>query len=102
MNTLSFVFRLVAGTIELGVWCTKDSITCLVGYNDLDWVGDVDDRKNISGGVTSYEITWFHVLVRSKTVCYYPQQNLSTLQLQVVVYNFCGSNKCLMIMTCNL
>lgn len=53
VNTLSFVFRYVSGTIELGVWCTKDTITCLVGYNDLDWVGDVDDRKNISRGVTS-------------------------------------------------
>ena len=37
------------GTLEYGLWYSKDSNDCLVGYLDADWAGSVDDGKITSG-----------------------------------------------------
>ena len=41
------VFRYLKGTINFGLMYSDDS--CVLGYSDADWAGDVDDRKSTSG-----------------------------------------------------
>ena len=44
------IIRYVNGTPNYGLWYSKDSNACIVGYLDADWAGSVDDRKSTSGG----------------------------------------------------
>ncbi|CAM8947906.1 unnamed protein product [Rhodiola kirilowii] len=44
------IIRYVCGTADYGLWYTKDSSSCLVGYCDADWAGNAEDRKSTSGG----------------------------------------------------
>ena len=41
------VLRYLKGTINFGLMYSDDS--CVLGYSDADWAGDVDDRKSTSG-----------------------------------------------------
>ena len=43
------IIHYINGTLEYGLWYSKDSNDCLVGYLDADWAGSVDDRKITSG-----------------------------------------------------
>ncbi|XP_062202016.1 secreted RxLR effector protein 161-like [Phragmites australis] len=59
------ILRYVAGTKTLGVLYTvrkKKSVwPCLLGYNDSDMAGDIDDRKSTFGMIfflDSNPITW--------------------------------------------
>ncbi|XP_065635527.1 secreted RxLR effector protein 161-like [Quercus suber] len=50
---LTVVKRIICyinSTPEYGLWYSKDSNDCLVGYLDANWVGSVDDRKSTSDG----------------------------------------------------
>ena len=44
------IIQYINGTPDYGLWYSKDSNACLVGYSDADWAGSVDDRKSTSGG----------------------------------------------------
>ncbi|KAG9446382.1 hypothetical protein H6P81_012510 [Aristolochia fimbriata] len=44
------ILRYVKGTVNWGLWFSRDSNTILAGYSDADWAGNVDDRKSTSGG----------------------------------------------------
>ncbi|CAM8953821.1 unnamed protein product [Rhodiola kirilowii] len=44
------IIKYVCGTAKYGLWYTKDTNSCLVGYCDADWAGNADDRKSTSGG----------------------------------------------------
>ena len=44
------IIRYVNGTPDYGLWYSKDSNACLVGYSNVDWARSVDDRKSTSGG----------------------------------------------------
>ncbi|XP_019093319.1 PREDICTED: uncharacterized protein LOC109129512 [Camelina sativa] len=44
------IIKYIKGTIELGIYYTKDTTTSLIGYCDADWAGSVDDRRSTSGG----------------------------------------------------
>ncbi|KAI3462422.1 hypothetical protein Pfo_019085 [Paulownia fortunei] len=51
----------VNGSSNYGIWYSKDTNSNLAGYCDADWTGDVDDRKNTSGGcffLGNNLITW--------------------------------------------
>ena len=43
------ILRYVAGTLGYGLWYTHTPENTLTGYNDSDFVGSLDDRKNTSG-----------------------------------------------------
>jgi hypothetical protein len=50
MAVMKHLLRYVAGTIDYGLAYTRgDAEFQLVGYNDNDMAGDVDDRKSTSG-----------------------------------------------------
>ena len=58
LTAVKRIIRYINETPNYGLWYSKDSNACLVGYSDADWVGSVDDRKSTSGG------------------CFYPGNNL--------------------------
>ncbi|CAM8962861.1 unnamed protein product [Rhodiola kirilowii] len=44
------IIRYVCGIADYGLWYTKDTNSCLVGYCDADWSGNAEDCKSTSGG----------------------------------------------------
>ena len=50
MIALKRIIKYVKTTAEFGVWYSKDTNDVLTGYFDVDWAGNVDDRKSTSGG----------------------------------------------------
>lgn len=44
------IIKYVNGTSNFGLFYSKYSNVSLVGYFDVDWVGNVDDRKNTTWG----------------------------------------------------
>ncbi|XP_073271383.1 uncharacterized protein [Primulina huaijiensis] len=50
LKAVKRILRYIAGTIELGLWYTRETNSNLVGFSDADWAGDLDDRKSTSGG----------------------------------------------------
>ena len=44
------ILKYISGTIDYGIWMSKDTNTANVGFSDADWAGCVDDRKSTSGG----------------------------------------------------
>ncbi|CAM8971629.1 unnamed protein product [Rhodiola kirilowii] len=56
------IIRYVCGTADYGLWYTKDTNSCLVGYCDADWAGNAEDRKSTSGGcffLGNNLVSWF-------------------------------------------
>ena len=51
MITLKRIIKYVKSTTNFGVWYSKDTNDVLIGYSDVDWAGNVDDRKSTSGGL---------------------------------------------------
>ena len=50
MIALKRIIKYVKTTAEFGVWYSKDTNDVLTGYFDVDWAGNVDDRKSTLGG----------------------------------------------------
>ncbi|CAM8937455.1 unnamed protein product [Rhodiola kirilowii] len=56
------IIRYVCGTADYGLWNTKDTNSCLVGYCNADWAGNAKDRKSTSGGcffLGNNLVSWF-------------------------------------------
>ena len=49
MIALQRIIKYVKATANFGVWYSKDTNDVLAGYFDVDWAGNVDDRKSTSG-----------------------------------------------------
>ncbi|CAM8953839.1 unnamed protein product [Rhodiola kirilowii] len=43
------IIKYVCGTVDHGLWYTKDTNSCLVRYCEADWEGNAEDRKSTSG-----------------------------------------------------
>ena len=44
------IFKYLKGTSDYGIWYDRLSDFTLCAYNDVDWAGNMDDRKSTSGG----------------------------------------------------
>ncbi|CAM8878671.1 unnamed protein product [Rhodiola kirilowii] len=56
------IIKYVSGTADYGMWYTRDTSGCIVGYSDADWAGNIEDRKSTSGGcffVGNNLVSWF-------------------------------------------
>ncbi|CAM8975301.1 unnamed protein product [Rhodiola kirilowii] len=56
------IIKYVCGTVDFGIWYTKDTNPHLVGYCDADWAGNAKDRKSTSGGcffLGNNLVSWF-------------------------------------------
>ncbi|XP_073056985.1 secreted RxLR effector protein 161-like [Primulina eburnea] len=50
LKAVKRILRYISGTVDLGLWYTKETNTNLVGFSDADWAGNLDDRKSTTGG----------------------------------------------------
>ncbi|XP_022895213.1 uncharacterized protein LOC111409392 [Olea europaea var. sylvestris] len=50
LSSVKRIIRYVSGTVDLGIFYSRNSNLDLVGYSDVDWAGNADDRKNTTGG----------------------------------------------------
>ncbi|XP_073281948.1 secreted RxLR effector protein 161-like [Primulina huaijiensis] len=50
LKAVKRILRYIAGTVDLGLWYTKETNTNLVGFSDADWAGNLDNRKSTTGG----------------------------------------------------
>lgn len=48
--TVKRIFKYLKGTPNFGLWYDRSSDFTLCAYTDVDWVGNMDDRKSTSGG----------------------------------------------------
>ncbi|CAM8982110.1 unnamed protein product [Rhodiola kirilowii] len=56
------IIKYVSGTADYGLWYTRDTSGCIVGYSDADWAGNIEDRKSTSGGcffIGNNLVSWF-------------------------------------------
>ncbi|CAM8983219.1 unnamed protein product [Rhodiola kirilowii] len=56
------IIRYVCRTADYGLWYTKDTNLCLIGYCNADWAGNAEDRKSTSGGcffLGNNLVSWF-------------------------------------------
>ncbi|CAM8885294.1 unnamed protein product [Rhodiola kirilowii] len=56
------IIKYVCGTVDFGIWYTKDTNPHLVGYCDAGWAGNAEDRKSTSGGcffLGNNLVSWF-------------------------------------------
>ncbi|KAJ4820740.1 polyprotein [Rhynchospora pubera] len=61
MGAAKRILRYIAGTTSYGLWYNAVDGSCLTGYSDSDWAGDIDDRKSTTGQIFFYGtsiITW--------------------------------------------
>ena len=50
LTVVKQIIRYINGTLDYGLWYSKDFNACLAGYSNADWAGSVDDRKSTSSG----------------------------------------------------
>ena len=48
--TVKRIIHYVSGTLDFGLWYSRDTNVNLAGFSDADWVDNADDRKSTSGG----------------------------------------------------
>ena len=61
MITLKRIIKYVKSTTNFGVWYSKDTNDVLIGYSDVDWAGNANDRKSTLGGcfyVVNNLVSW--------------------------------------------
>ncbi|XP_075479001.1 secreted RxLR effector protein 161-like [Primulina tabacum] len=50
LKAVKRILRYISGTVDLGLWYTKETNTNLVGFSDAEWARNLDDRKSTTGG----------------------------------------------------
>ncbi|CAM8890311.1 unnamed protein product [Rhodiola kirilowii] len=78
------IIKYVCGTIDFGIWYTKDTNPYLVGYCNADWAGNAEDRKSTSGGcffLGNNLVSWFTKKQNSIS--------LSTIEAEYIVVGSC-------------
>ena len=50
VSAVKRILKYISGTIDYGIWMSKDTNTVIVGFSDADWIECVDDRKSTSSG----------------------------------------------------
>ena len=74
----------INGTLDYGLWYLYDSSFMIAGYSNVDWAGNVEDRKATSGAcffIGDYLVAWL-----SK------RQNIVSLSITEIEYIAVGSD----------
>lgn len=83
IHSVKRIMKYVSGTVDFGIWLSKDTNTTLVGYSDADWAGCADDRKSTTGGC---------FFIGSNLVAWHNKKQTSTsLSTTEAEYIFAGS-----------
>ncbi|GAA0151322.1 transmembrane signal receptor [Lithospermum erythrorhizon] len=73
LNQVKRIIKYVNGTVEYGFLYTFDTKSTLVGFYDVDWAGNAEDRKRTFGGcffVGNNLVSRYHAEDRKSTVEY--------------------------------
>ena len=89
MYTLKRIIKYVKTTTDFGVWYSKDTNDVSVGYSDVDWARNADNRKALREG----GVIFMCVIILSL----YPLQKLSTSLPVAIAPNFYGCKNSSMI-----
>ncbi|KAK6149485.1 hypothetical protein DH2020_017010 [Rehmannia glutinosa] len=84
MSAVKRIFRYLKGTIQYGLFYPKNENFSLKGYSDLDYAGNIDDRKSTSGScqfLGDCLVSWFS----KKQNCV----SLSTAEAEYISAAFC-------------
>ncbi|GAA0153469.1 hypothetical protein LIER_37683 [Lithospermum erythrorhizon] len=87
LNLVKRILKYIQGTFNHDLLYTFDSNNSLVGYCDVDWQGNTEDKRVPLEIVSSWVITLFHGLAKSKIMCLCLLLKLSILLLEVVAPN---------------
>ena len=60
LTVVKLIICYINGTFDYGIWYSRDSNECLVGYLDADWAGCMMIGKALLVVVSILEITWSH------------------------------------------
>lgn len=74
------IIRYVSGFIDLRIWYSTNKNSYLVGFSDVDWAGDTNDRKSTSRGRFFVGNNVVSCIARNKIVFPCPLLNLNTLR----------------------
>ncbi|CAM8968949.1 unnamed protein product [Rhodiola kirilowii] len=80
------IIKYIYGTIDYGLWYTKETNSCLVGYCDADWTGNAEDRKSTSEGcffLGNNPVSWFSKKQNSIS--------LSTAEVEYIIAGSCST-----------
>nr|GFD26519.1 uncharacterized mitochondrial protein AtMg00810-like [Tanacetum cinerariifolium] len=84
VSAVKRIFRYLNGTINLGLWFSKDSVFDLTAYSDADHAGSHLDRKSTSGSVQ---------FLGDKLVCWSSKKqkcvSISTAESEYVMVSGC-------------
>ncbi|CAM8990757.1 unnamed protein product [Rhodiola kirilowii] len=60
------IIKYVSGTADYGLWYTRDTSGCIVGYSDADWAGNVEDRKTeyMAAGSCYAQMLWMKQMLK--------------------------------------
>ena len=84
LTTVKQIIRYINGTLDYGLWYSKDSNACLAGYSNADWAGSVDDKKSTLGGCFYHGnnlVSWMNKKQNS--------MSLSTAKAEYIVAGSC-------------
>lgn len=62
LTAVKQIIQYVASFVNVGLWYPYDTSVQLAGYTDVDWAGNIDDRKSTSGACFYIEnclVSWF-------------------------------------------
>ena len=65
------IIRYISGTLDYGIWYSKDTNISLASFSDANWAGNANDRKSTSGRFFIWETIWFLGISRNKTLFLY-------------------------------
>ncbi|KAJ8765763.1 hypothetical protein K2173_014885 [Erythroxylum novogranatense] len=82
---LERILRYVRGTIDFGIFYSKEGGDELTAYTDSDYAGDLDDRKSTSGYVFL-----FNTVAVSWCSKKQPVVSLSTTEAEFIAASFCA------------
>jgi hypothetical protein len=49
VQLVKIIFIYLKGTLDFDLWYSRGEYFTLTTYTDVNWVGDIDDRKSTSG-----------------------------------------------------
>jgi hypothetical protein len=82
VKVVKIIFKYLKGTLDFDLWYSRGEYFTLTTYTDVDWVGNVDDRKSTSGGaffLGNNLVSW----LRKKQ----PLVSLSTIEVEYIANN---------------
>nr|GEY49455.1 putative ribonuclease H-like domain-containing protein [Tanacetum cinerariifolium] len=90
IHAVKRIFRYLRGTVNRGLWYSKDSSVVLTSFADADHAGCQDTRRSTSGSLHFSEKDLLAGHQKGKRAVQYPVRKLNTSPYPVVVLKFYG------------